>query len=222
MKWDNVAIRIKSKRKELGLTLAALGTLIGKNRQDGKSVSHVTIRNWEAGAEIKKDNFDALAKALRVTTAWLEYGDSLSVRETQATYNAQIMESNDVPLISMVAAGNWTECVDPYPMGFGEQPIPCPVKHSNNSFAVKISGESMMPRFMSGDIIFCDPNQRPENGDFIIAKLTDDNQATFKQLIIEDGNYFLKAINPNWPQQFVPINGNCHIVGRVIAKLDVL
>lgn len=74
MNWNDIANRIKVKRRELGLTLSELGAAIGKHKQDGKKVSHVTVRNWESGSEIKKDNFDALVKALGVSSIWLETG----------------------------------------------------------------------------------------------------------------------------------------------------
>jgi transcriptional regulator with XRE-family HTH domain len=74
MNWHEIGNRIHTRRKELKLTLAALGESVGRKKSDRKKVSHVTIRNWELGAEIKKDNFDALAKALSVSSTWLETG----------------------------------------------------------------------------------------------------------------------------------------------------
>ncbi|WP_263203922.1 MULTISPECIES: S24 family peptidase [unclassified Shewanella] len=43
-----------------------------------------------------------------------------------------------------------------------------------------------------------------------------ENQATFKQLIIDGNKKYLKALNPDWPNKFVEINGNCTIVGKVV------
>lgn len=235
MKWIKIGERIHQMRKELNLSLSALGVLIGKNRSDSKKVSHVTVRNWEAGAQIKKDNFDALCKALGVTQEWLEHGDKAAeysktlmsdggVNEPPGHFfsggQVEILNTNNVPLIDMVAAGDFTEVADPYPVGGADVWINCPVDHGDNTFAVRISGESMLPKFEHGEVIFCDPSKRPENGDYVIAKLTDENQATFKQLVIDDGKMLLKAINPDWHTKYIPINGNCHIVGKVIARLE--
>lgn len=139
------------------------------------------------------------------------------VSENNVEYLANAQK---VPVIDMVAAGDWSECVDPYPVGDAESWEICPVSHGENTFAVRINGESMEPRFKHGEIIFCDPSQQAHNGDYVIAKLSDENQATFKQLVIEDGKNMLKAANPNWPQRYIPINGNCHIVGKVIARVE--
>ncbi len=74
----------------------------------------------------------------------------------------------------------------------------------------------MSPTFHDGELIFVDPEVQPINGKYVIARLDDENEATFKWLIIEGGHKFLKAANPAWPTQIQPINGNCTIVGVVI------
>ncbi len=121
---------------------------------------------------------------------------------------------NYLPLLSMVQAGNWTEIQDASPVDV--EFYPCPVKCSKKSFIVKVDGESMLPDFKPGDLIYVDPEQQPENSSYVVARLDDANQATFKQLIIDGSKKYLKALNPDWPQKFVEINGNCTIVGRVI------
>jgi SOS-response transcriptional repressor LexA len=194
------------------------GLVRKKDIADKIGATSQKMTNWQSRG-LPSSEYENISKKLGITVDQL-IGDNLQPGLVREDPNVYIIQAKEVPLIDMVAAGNWSECVDPYPMGFGEETRLCPVRHGDNTFAVRINGESMMPRFRHGEIIFCDPSKRAENGDFIIAKLTDDNQATFKQLIIEDGKHFLKAINPDWPNQFIEINGNCHIVGKVIAKIE--
>lgn len=59
-----------------------------------------------------------------------------------------------------------------------------------------------------------DTGREPVNGSLVIAKLVDDNEATFKKLIIEGSTKYLKGLNPAWP--LTPINGNCKIIGVAI------
>lgn len=222
MNWEEIGKRIKSKRQGR-FTLKQFGVAVGRKKSNKKPVSHVTVRNWESGSEIKTDNLDAIILALGVSRDWLLNGKETLIQDPNAAYNlnAEILKpTKKVPLISMVQAGDWSEAFDPYQAGFGSSEEECPVPHGDSTFAVRINGESMMPKFEHGEIIFCDPSQRPENKDFVIAKLTDNNEATFKQLVIEDGQSMLKAINPNWHNTYMPINGNCHIVGKVIARLE--
>jgi len=64
-------------------------------------------------------------------------------------------------------------------------------------------------------LIFVDPEAECIYGSYVVTRL-DDNQATFKQLIIENGHKFPRIASPNWPEQLIPINGNFTLVGKVI------
>jgi len=131
-----------------------------------------------------------------------------------------------IPLISWVQAGAWSEVVDLYAVGDAEQWLPCPTNHGARCFALRVRGESMFDphgrrSFREGDIVYVDPDRQFENGSLVIAKLTDSQEATFKQLVIEDGKRYLKALNPSWPERMMPINGNCIIVGVVFSKVEM-
>ena len=69
-------------------------------------------------------------------------------------------------------------------------------------------------------MIFIDPTIDPENKDYIVARLESESEATFKQLIIEDGQKMLMAINPDWTPRLIKINGNASIIGVVIGKIE--
>lgn len=186
------------------------------------------LRKWQSGesTEIKGKNLLKLSKLGKTSMEWIQTGqEKIKIKESVASYNtesnAEIINTHKkVPLIDMVAAGHFEDIADPYPVGEAEEWYDCPVNHGINTFAVRINGESMLPKFEHGEILFCDPSQHPENKDYVIAKLTDENQATFKQLVIDGNQQMLKAINPHWPTQYIPINGNCEIVGKVIARLE--
>ncbi|VDG84201.1 phage repressor [Shigella dysenteriae] len=44
----------------------------------------------------------------------------------------------------------------------------------------------------------------------------DSGETTFKRLIEDGTQRYLKALNPNWPEPYIKINGNCSIIGTVI------
>lgn len=128
-----------------------------------------------------------------------------------------------VPLISWVQAGSWCEVSDIYAVGDAEQWLPCPVTHGPRTYAVRIRGESMnnpheRVSFQDGDIVFVDPDRDAIHRSFVVAKLTDTQEATFKQLIIEGPEKYLKALNPSWPEPFIRVNGNAEFAGVAIAK----
>jgi len=126
-----------------------------------------------------------------------------------------------VPLVSWVQAGEWADVFDNYNVGDAEEMMLCPVNHSPNTFALRVEGDSMTNpmaghrSYPHGTIIYIDPSCHAELGDRVVAKLDDDNKATFKVLAEDAGQRFLKPLNPQYRN--LPINGNCHIVGKVIG-----
>jgi len=132
-----------------------------------------------------------------------------------------------VPLISWVQAGCWSEVSDIYAVGDAEQWLPCPVTHGPRTYALRVRGLSMYNpserhSFNDGDIIFVDPDRDAIHKSLIVAKLTDTQEATFKQLLIEGDQRFLMALNPSWPNRIFNINGNAEICGVAIAKHEPL
>ena len=128
-----------------------------------------------------------------------------------------------VPLISSVQAGEWADIAGDFRTEDAEDWLPCPVRHSNETFCLRVEGESMKnsngrPSYDPGDIIFVDPNRSAQPGDRVVVKLDDQLKATFKQYVEEDDRKLLKALNPDWKPRYIEINGNATICGVVIGK----
>lgn len=157
---------------------------------------------------------------------WLDTDHSVSTASNVSQHPAQF-ESNVapapkmqgyVPVISWVQAGAWTEVcnVD----AVSDEMVPRPPGSSDRTFALRVRGQSMQPKYDPDLIIYVDPEVIAFDGDDVVAVLTDNNEATFKQYIEEPGGEkMLKARNPNWPEPWVKINGNCEIIGVVIGSL---
>ena len=71
-----------------------------------------------------------------------------------------------------------------------------------------------------GTYVLFDTGREAHNGNLVIAKLVDSNEATFKKLIIDGGQKYLKGLNPAWP--LMPINGNCRIIGVAVQTTMLL
>jgi SOS-response transcriptional repressor LexA len=203
-----LAENIRTKMKELGLTQSKLAELAG--------TTQVTINRLLSGKIKKTTKIIEIAKALKCDPDWLLNGQGPS--NTFFTEQSNVVAGPELhglyPVISWVQAGDWSAI---HEVSVSDAiHYPCPVKCSDKTFLLHIQGLSMSPKFDEGDLIFVDPAVEPINGKYVVARLDDENEATFKQLIIEGGHKFLKAANPAWPTQIQPINGNCTIVGVVI------
>ncbi len=129
-----------------------------------------------------------------------------------------------LPLISWVRAGNWSETIDNFAPGDAEEWIPCPFKHSRHAFILRVVGKSMYNpggdrSFNDGDYIAVDPCREARNGSLVVVRLDDDHTATFKQLVVEpNGERMLMALNPSWPNRIMHVTANATICGVVIGK----
>lgn len=218
---DTQSERIKKRRAELKLTQQQVANIAG--------VSRVAVTQWESdpSVEIKGRNLAGLAKALQCSSRYILSGGSMRTEDSRAGYQ---VESNvapgpavagAAPELSWVQAGAWTEVcqLDPDPEAITWHPR---IAGGDQTFVLRVVGESMLPDYPPGRLIFVDPERAASSGDDVIAVLTDTDEATFKRLVEEPGTgRMLKALNPAWRDPYLPINGNCRIIGVVVADMRV-
>ena len=120
----------------------------------------------------------------RLPIGYLDTIDEKTVKDIDGKYTIDNLVY--VPVISYVQAGTLKETIDSFPPGQGLEQITTQLRLGRYSFALRITGESMTPRFQSGDIIIIDPNVSPHAGDFVVAVCEDESgkierAATFKK-----------------------------------------
>lgn len=75
-------------------------------------------------------------------------------------------------------------------------------KPTRNSFALRVSGDSMVGRhIMDGDIVVLEHGPEPNPGQVVAALI--DGQSTLKTFVRRNGKPFLRAENPKYPD-FIP------------------
>ena len=126
------------------------------------------------------------------------------------------------PLVSWAQACEFPVISEHSQKRIAENILPCPVSCSPGSFVLRVNGASMEPKFGNGDLIFVDPRVEAESGKYVVVKLEDANEATFKQLIIEGGRKYLKALNPDWPERIIEIEEQARICGVVVFKGEMM
>lgn len=204
--------RIKGLREDKGLSQEELARRVAAIK--GASVSRGAIGNWERGLGLTIDNLEALAEALDVDSHWLLTGRQKLSDEFNVTIGPDILKER-VPVISWVQAGAFTEVTDPTS---DEGWVSTTTRVSVRSFALIVRGDSMEPEFPEGSIVVCDPEISPQPGDFVIAR-NGDNEATFKKLVKDGSDWYLKPNNPQYPMK--PL-GNSKIVAvarEMVRKL---
>lgn len=126
-----------------------------------------------------------------------------------------------IPVISWVNAGSWEDPVDNYHVGDAEIWLPCPPNcNKESTFGLKITGDSMddgsSGGYRDGEIVFVDGSQvEPVHNSDIVVK-NESGKVTFKRLINSGGAWYLKPLNPNWPEKIIDLGERSTIVGRVM------
>lgn len=64
-------------------------------------------------------------------------------------------------------------------------------------YALRVIGDSMEPEFLDGHIIIVDPAMPPQHGAYVVIDYQ--GETTFRQLVIEGGRKFIKALNEVYP-----------------------
>lgn len=94
-----------------------------------------------------------------------------------------------VPVINKVSAGYPTDFNDlDYPVGVADDYVRCPDLHDPSSFAVRVVGDSMEPRFREGDIVVFSPAAEVHNGDDCFIRFAMPHETAFKRVFFEPDN----------------------------------
>lgn len=145
-----------------------------------------------------------------------------AINEPSITYGRAAAE-RDVgvrlyPLISWVQAGHWTDSGGQFTAQDAEEWLPCSARCGTRTFVLRVQGASMEDKFFAGDLIFVDPDREPTDKSFVVVRLEDSDQATFKQMIIEGDRRYLRAYNTRWPEPIIEINDHATLCGVVVFR----
>ncbi|KGE78254.1 LexA family protein [Halomonas salina] len=169
--------------------------------------------------KIGEDFARHIEKALGLAQGWLDREpDTATASNVQQA--PQPIRYHRYPVISRVQAGAWTECVTPYEPGAEPHEEATDYRAQGRAFWLEVQGDSMTapagsrPSVPEGTLVLFDTGIEAVPGKLVAAQLDDSNEATFKQLIEDGGQRFLKALNPAYP--LIPINGNCRILGVAV------
>lgn len=195
---------IKSRRKELNLTLEQVGDLVGV----GKS----TVRKWETGdiENMKRDKIVKLAKALRVSPSYI-----MGIEDEKP--QLETIPVKKIPVVSKISAG--------MPIYTEENLIDYiyfATKNLNSNkeeFGLQVSGDSMDKLFQDGDVVVVEKDSTVENGQLGVV-LVNGYNGTVKRIHYNNDQIILipESNNPSHYPQVYGKDDEVKIVGRVVAS----
>ncbi len=198
-------------------------------------VARSSVNAWLSGKAkgLKPSNLVAASRYLNVRIEWLATGE-LPMRggeplkeDKQSVINAATQSGawvntdtgplivSQAPLLSWASAAAWSEGKQVENIGL----VSVTTRIGTRGFALKVQGDSMEPEFTAGSVIVVDPDHPAEHGDYVVAKVDGADSITFKQLVIEGTDKYLRPINPRYPVlEFCPLTKIIGVV-RQVSKI---
>lgn len=145
---------------------------------------------------------ESLAKVLEATGASFDELAAL----VQNAGNDRYEPANPVPLIGFAQAGSGGFFDDGgFPVGGGWDQIRFPEVKDDNTYALEVTGESMLPLYREGDILVVSPNSGVRRGDRVVAR-TLEGEVMAKILVRRTAKTVeLASLNPEHANLVLPL-----------------
>lgn len=143
---------------------------------------------------------ESLAKIIEATNSSLEEFLGL-VEPSKAPARPRIRERPaGVPLLGFAQAGAGGYFDDAgFPAGQGWELIELPARATDNSYALQVQGDSMLPLYRNGDVLIVEPGAQIRKGDRVVVK-TISGEVMAKVLERQSqGVIELVSLNPEHP-----------------------
>lgn len=179
-------------------------------------VPQATIQRILAGIvnDMRRESVIKCAVALGMTESELRFGNKDSGGVENNLKRVPLLDWNELDNYKKIAFNTR------YALEGEEDRNMVNVTHGHEGcFALKVKCDTMKPEFSLNDIIVVDPNAKAKSGDFVIAVIA--GQPTFKQLIVDMRDLFLKPLNPDYPIKPLKLDHYTDIIGVVVEKIKV-
>ena len=186
---DELYLRIRSRREELGLSQDELAKKMGY-------VSRSSINKIELGKnDIPQAKIIAFAKALDTTPAWLMGWTDISKPKDDEKIEG--IDYIRVPVLGKVAAGVPIESIEDV-VDFEDLSLDM-FNSGKEYFGLKVEGDSMYPDYKEGDTVIVQKTETCETGNICVVYVNG-YDATLKQVKMEeDGGITLIPFNREYP-----------------------
>jgi len=224
MHWSE---RLNKRVEELGWTKQEL------SRRSG--ISYDRINKYMRGDvdNPRGDVPERLAAAIGVEPVWLGYGETrpaelISTDRDTLGVNRLPPEQKLIPLVSWAIVGRPNNANNTRSAKISEGFIVGDTSLGPRTFALRVENDCMFPRFQPGDIIICDPSAPVEPGEFVIAKVEDDESPVlmmYRPHGVRSGdneNFELVPLNKDYPTISSGESYSTTILAKVVRRIEVL
>ncbi len=125
--------------------------------------------------------------------------------------------SSGVPLLGCISAGYPSDSPSELEARLPIDPTAFGIRDRTKAFALRVRGDSMAGRqILDGDIVLVEQEQSPRSGEIVAAII--DNESTLKTLVRRDGETWLRAENPLYPDLVPTVGLSIQGVARAVIR----
>jgi SOS-response transcriptional repressor LexA len=160
-----------------------------------------------------------LANFFSVTINQLMGVDELPADRIKGTHNSRIYGWTPVPLINWKQASLWEkfqhELRNQTWAGWSSTDLAV----SDSAFAIAVKGDAMAPTFIESTTLIIDPAIIAKNRDYVVVANAGNESASFRQLLIDGDDKYLRAINGEF--RTMQLDKGNKIIGTLVqARID--
>lgn len=227
--------KITARREALGLSQCDVAKYI---QYRGISVTNQKISKWETNYTVPNAyQFLALCEALNVNDVLGTFGD-IKIHSPLCNLNEEGKKKVDEYITLLLASGMFNNEIKkekivhirnlplydlPVSAGTGkyldestcEMVIACDDVPRDADFGVRISGDSMEPRFVDGQIVWVSKQVYIEDGEIGIFSF--EGNSYCKKISLDDDEIKLISLNPKYKPIAIPKNSDLHCFGKVVG-----
>lgn len=167
---QDIGARIRERREAAGLTQADLAQELG--------VTRGAVGNWETGKGISTDHLAAIAARLGTSIDYIQRGGTPGAPLPAPGSNIAGLRPllpATIPFATVPAYGQAVGGEDGHFILNGQKIAdllaPPSLAGVRDAYAVFVSGESMEPRYFSGEAVFVNPHLPIRRDDFVVAQI---------------------------------------------------
>jgi phage repressor protein C with HTH and peptisase S24 domain len=126
------------------------------------------------------------------------------------------LPSNAVPLLGLAqaGAGGFFDSAG-FPVGQGWEEVRLPQAEGEGTYALEVSGDSMLPLYRDGDVIVVSPTAQLRRGDRVVVR-TKDGEVMVKILHRQTSRTIeLHSLNPDHPTRTLDVS-DIEGIGRIV------
>lgn len=167
----------------------------------------------------RADSLSRLANFFSISISQLVGDAALPKDRIPGTHNSAVHTWITLPIIDWDQACQWPSFKNTLLADKWENWVTSDANVSENSFALRVKGEAMAPRFPDGTLLIIDPELKPDDQDYVIIRTGNQKTASFKQLLLDGGDQYLKPLNPEFNTTI--LKGPCDFLGVMVqARMD--